>query len=408
MAIEIRDLRDGELRAFLDTVERAFGDSITDARFEANARIFEPDRVLVAADQHDRIVGGGAAFTFRLTVPGGEVPAAGVTAVGVLPSHRRRGMLTNLMRRQLEDVRRRGEPVAILWASEGGIYQRFGYGLATLHASVEAPTARSTFRLPHRTEGELRFLTPEEAAVRLPPLYESMRATTPGFLDRSRDWWDVEILADPESGRAGAGPKCVVLYEVDGTPEGYVIYRIRTDWDADVPRSTLEVIELMAATPRAFADVWRFCLDHDLIQTVRARLQPADHPLLLLLAEPRRPHLTLGDGLWLRIVDVAGALQARTYRAADRLVIELRDPFVPDLAGRWSIDTTGGAARIGRTDEPPDLDLDTTDLAALYLGTFSASQLLDAGRGRELRAGAAAGADALFAWHPRPWCPQVF
>jgi predicted acetyltransferase len=407
MAIEIRDLRDGELRAFLDTVERAFGESITDARYEAHARIFEPDRVLVAAD-HDRIVGGGAAFTFRLTVPGGEVPAAGVTAVGVLPSHRRRGMLTSLMRRQFEDVRRRGEPVAILWASEGGIYQRFGYGLATLHASVEVPTAQSSFRLPHRTEGDLRFLTRDEAAARLPPFYESMRARTPGFLDRSRDWWDVEILADPEWGRAGAGPKSIFLYEVGGTPEGYVIYRIRSEWDAGVTRSTLEVIELMTTTQRAFADVWRFCLDHDLITTVKARVQPADHPLLLLLAEPRRPRLALGDGLWLRIVDVAGALEARSYRAADRLVIDLSDPFVPELAGRWSIDTTGDAARIGRTEEPPDLVLDTTDLAALYLSTFTASQLIDAGRGRELSAGAVARADALFAWHPRPWCPQLF
>jgi predicted acetyltransferase len=403
MSITIRPLQDGELRAWMAAVETAFGEESRDDAFTAFERIAEPDRILVAADG-EAIVGGGGAFTFRLTVPGGEVAAAGVTAVGMLPTHRRQGALTQLMRTQLDDVQRRGEPVAMLWASEGSIYQRFGYGLAALEARLEVPRASSAFRLRDAPEGTTRIVSRETAAGSFPPIYDRLRVETPGFFDRSGPWWDVEVLDDPEYHRRGAGPKRFVLYEADGGPEGYLIYRIAGDWD----KRALEVRELMATTPRALRELWRFCFGHDLITTIRAGRQAADHPLLLLVAEPGRLGLHVGDALWLRIVDVAGALSARTYASGDRVVMEISDAFRPDTAGRWALDTSGERARVGRTDDPADIALDITDLACLYLGAFSTSALAPAGRTTELTPGARGRVDALFRTDGKPWCPQVF
>ncbi|CAN5675240.1 GNAT family N-acetyltransferase [soil metagenome] len=403
MSIRIRPLAEGELRAWSQAVYTAFGEESRDDDFASFERIAEPDRILAAVDG-EAIVGGGGAFTYRLTVPGGEVGAAGVTAVGILPTHRRQGALTQLMQAQLDDVAGRGEPVAILWASEGSIYQRFGYGLAALEARLEVPRAHSAFRLPATPEGAARIVDRETAAGRFPAVYEALRASTPGFFDRSSAWWDVEVLDDLEHHRRGAGPKRFVLYEVDGAVEGYLIYRIAGDWQ----KRALEVRELMATSPRAMRELWRFCFGHDLITAIRAGRQAVDHPLLLLAAEPRHLELKAGDGLWLRIVDVAGALSGRGYAASDRVVLAISDSFRPQNAGCWVLDTTGERPRAERTDEAPDIALDITDLACLYLGAFSADDLARAGRSTESTEGARARLDALFRTDRKPWCPQVF
>lgn len=403
MTIQIRPLKEGELRAWMDAVTTAFGEGSRDDDFASFERIAEPDRILVAADG-DAIVGGGGAFTYRLTVPGGEVGAAGVTAVGILPTHRRQGALTQLMGSMLDDASRRGEAVAILWASEASIYQRFGYGLATLGVRLEVPRASSAFRLAADPEGTTRIVSRETAAASFPAVYEALRPTTAGFFDRSSAWWDVEVLDDPEHRRHGAGPKTFVVYESEGSAEGYLIYRIGGEWR----KRTLEVRELMAATPRAQRELWRFCFGHDLITTISAEHQQVDHPLLLLAAEPRRLEAKVGDALWLRILDVASALAGRSYQGSDRLVMEISDSFRPQTGGRWSIDTTGGRPRVERTEDPADMALDITDLACLYLGAFSATDLAKAGRTTELTGGARLRADALFRTDRAPWCPQVF
>jgi len=403
MSIRIRSLADGELRAWSQAVYTAFGGESRDDDFASFERIAEPDRILAAVDG-EVIVGGGGAFTYRLTVPGGEIGAAGVTAVGILPTHRRQGALTQLMQAQLDDVARRGEPVAILWASEGSIYQRFGYGLAAVEARLEVPRARSAFRLAIEPEGATRMVTRAMAAQQFPAVYEAIRAVTPGFFDRSSAWWDVEVLDDPEHHRRGAGPKRFLLYEVGGQVEGYLIYRTAGDWE----KRALEVRELMATSPRATRGLWRFCFGHDLITTIRAGFQPVDHPLLLLAAEPRHLELKVGDALWLRILDVAGVLSGRSYAASDRLVMEIADSFRPQTAGRWALDTTGDVPHVERTDEPADIALDINDLACLYLGAFSAGDLARAGRTTEATDGAWARLDALFHTDRKPWCPQVF
>jgi predicted acetyltransferase len=406
--IQVRPLADGELRTYLTAVTRSFGEGMADDDYTSAERVFELDRTFVATDG-DNVVGGGAAFSFRLTVPGGaDVGAAAITAVGTLPTHRRRGALTKVMRQLLDQARDREEPLAILWASEGSIYQRFGYGMGTLQGELEILQARASFRDEVPPVGGTRIVEAEEAKRLFPPVFDRVRARTPGFCVRTSTWWEEQIFADPERWRHGAGPKTFVVHEVDGEPEGYLIYRVKNEHAAGASTSALLVRELVAETPRATRELWRFCFGHDLIETVRARNQPADHPLLLMLNEPRRLRCSVWDQLWLRILDMAGALGARSFAVADHVVLDVADRYMPELAGRWLVDTSGDAPLIQSTSAPADLALDTTDLACLYLGAFTTTEMAEAGRTTELTDGARQRVDAMFRVARKPWCPTDF
>lgn len=369
--------------------------------------ILEPDRVLGAYDG-DTLVGGGAAFSFRFTVPGGaSVPTAGVTSVGVLPSHRRQGILRRLMARQLADVRARGEPLAALWASEGSIYQRFGYGLATLEGAIDVERQRTAFRGLVAADGQVRLVDAAAAEVAMRLVYDAVRARTPGFFERSDAWWRV-FMADPEFRRHGAGRKFHAILERDGQPVAYALYRIKQEWLELGSASTLMVVELLAIDPAAYAQMWRYVFGVDLIARIQARFGPPDHPLMLMLAEPRRVGLRLRDGLWLRVVDVPGALSARGYAADGSVVLDVSDEFMPEVAGRWRLTVEGGKGRVEATNESAELALDITDLGVVYLGAFNFAQLASAGRTGEMVPGARARADKMFATELAPWCPEVF
>lgn len=413
--VRLRKATSADLRSFLAPLSPAFGEEITETQFEDGLNTFEPDRVVGAFDG-DEPVGCAGAYTFRLAIPGGEVGAAGVTLVGVSPSHRRRGILRQLMRQQLDEVHERGEPVAVLWASEGAIYQRFGYGLATLQGSFEIERTRASFGRPAEPAGRVRFVAPDDALRPFSDVYERVRSTLPGALSRSEQWWRWNILRDAEYMRQGRGPKFLALYEVDDAPEGYVVYRVKSDWDERGPKSELLVVELVAVTPRAERDLWRWVLDLDLVARIRAIRQPVPHPLLLLLAEPRRLGLALGDGLWLRLVDLPTALAARSYARPGRIVLEVSDSFCPWNAGRWRLEATvaDGAgtpshhARVSPTAAQAHLALDVADLGAAYLGGIRFEELHRTGRIQELRSGAVRAADALFTTDRAPWCSTMF
>jgi predicted acetyltransferase len=407
----IRTATADSLRAFFAPLAIAFGEEFTDAEFEDWRHTVEPDRTIAAFDGEAPIASAGA-FTFRLTVPGGEVGAAGVTAVGVEPGHRRQGVLRSLMRHQLDDVRSRGEPVAVLWASESAIYQRFGYGLGTLTGSFEIDRGRTAWLRPWEPEGRMRLVDEAEALTTFPPVYERMRAVTPGALSRTEDWWRWAFLRDAEYMRRGAGPKFRYLYEVDGVAEGYAIYRTKSEWDGQGPKGQLLVFEAMALTPRAERAVWSFLFGIDLMRTTKAGRMPVPHPLLLELADPRALGIRTGDGLWVRLVDLPAALAARRYGAAGTLVLQVADAFCPWNAGRWRLTSIGDAwsavATAERTDAPAELALDVADLAAAYLGAFRLSDLARAGRVEELAAGALRRADARFASDRTPWGATMF
>ena len=407
MSIDIRTVPADQLRHWLDMVNVAFGEPTDEQQWQLDRQLFEPSRVLGAYDG-ETLVGGGAAFSFRLTVPGGaSVPTAGVTAVGVLPTHRRQGILRRLMARQLDDIRRSGEPLAALWASEGSIYQRFGYGLGTLMGSIDIERARAMFRGPVVAAGAVRLVERDDARKLMPPVYDAVCAATPGFVDRGPAWWD-ERLADIEAHRRGTGPQFRAIYERDGRVLGFVRYRIKLEWSDIGSASTLIVNELLGTDPVAEQQLWRYLFGVDLIARIKCRFGPARHPLLLMLAEPRRLALRLSDGLWLRIVDVPAALAARRYESDGSVVLEVSDEFMPAAGGRWRLTVADRAAQVEATTDPADLVLDTTDLATVYLGGFSLGDLARAGRTEELTPGARARADELFASTIPPWCSTAF
>jgi predicted acetyltransferase len=410
---EVRAGRAGEFEAYARAISVAFGEEFrADDTASWHARL--GDRFHVAVDD-GTIVGGAAAFAFRLTIPGGEIPVAGVTGVGIQPTHRRQGLLRRLMAAQLQDTRERGEPVAILWASEAPIYGHFGYGLALIDGSFELARSRAVFREPVAPSGRFRLLEPAEARRRLPPFYERLRTERPGMWARNDVWWEA-ILADPGHARQGGGPRYVAVHELDGQVDAYAQYRLHEDWDASGPHNRLRVHEWLADGSEATRQIWAYLLGVDLVGTIIGRFEPLDHPLLLLLADPRALRLTAHDALWLRIVDVAAALEERGYATADRLVLEIDDRFMADVAGRWVLDTTGDRARVERTDEPADLRLASADLASAYLGAISFHELAEAGLAVAAPAAPAGAdapsaldrADALFRTPVRPRTLHVF
>jgi predicted acetyltransferase len=365
---------------------------------------FELERMLAAVDD-GKIVGGAGAFSFKVTVPGGAaVPCAGVTVVGVLPTHRRRGILRSMMRVQLDDAHERGEPIATLFASEETIYGRYGYGLASLNFNVDVPKSMNAFRPGVEAVGSVRLVEPDEAATLFPPVYDAVRAVTPGMFERSATWWEIRTLSDPPEFRGGGGPKHFAVHEVDGVPQGYAIYRLSGEWGDFGPESAVRANEVMEATPEATVALWRFLLDIDWTKAATTFLLPVDHPLFLLLARPNQARLRLGDGLWTRLVDVGAALSARTYAGEGAIVLDVRDEFCPWNEDRWRLE--GGAA--SRTEHSADLALDVADLGSVYLGGFTFRELSRAGRVEELVQGAIERADSIFRTDVAPWCPEIF
>jgi len=356
-----------------------------------------------AAHEDGQIVGGAGAFEFEVTVPGASVPCAGVTVVGTYPTHRRRGVLRAMMRAQLDDVHERGDPVAMLWASDELIYGRFGYGLASWVGDASIPR-EATFTVPVENRRWLRLVEKREALELFPQVWEQLRPQMPGMLSRTSAWWESRILFDSPEGRHGAGPMHFVTLELDGRAEGYAVYRHRPKWEHGVPSGEVEVLEAMALDGAATAELWRFLLDIDWSAQTSMFLLPADHQLFHLLANPRRMNYRIFDGLWVRLVDVGAALSARRYAQDGSIVVDVVDSFCPWNEGRWKLED--GIA--SRTEDAADLRLDVALLGGSYLGAIAFSALLRAGRLEELTPGAAAKADALFLWNRAPWCPEIF
>lgn len=404
MTIEIRPIREDEFDEAIAVVESAFGEVVTPEDVQNERRVAELDRCLAAFDD-GRMIAGAAAYSFRLGVPGGEVATAGVTSVGVLPTHRRRGINTALMRRMLDDVRERGEPLAALFASEGGIYGRFGFGLGSFSCGMDLETERSAFVRGYVPSGRVLLHRKEEAFPRILEVYEGARRTRTGMPVLDERWLEYRLHDHHAEGEPAP---FFAVHETDGVADAYAVYKIRHEWPGSVPRLELTVWDLMATTPRAYADMWRFVLDLDLVQSVKAWGRPADEPLLHLLAEPRRLRLTLKDGLWVRLVDVAAALAARSYAGVGRVALEVRDRFCAWNEGRYALETAPEGAACARTDLAPEIACDVNALGAVYLGGATFRQLWRAGQVQELEPGALARADALFGSDPAPWCPFVF
>ena len=410
MSVEILPCPPERFGELLRTAEIGFSEDAPDDLIERVRKISDPERFVAALDA-GQIVGTSGVFSVSLSVPGGELPTGGVTWVTVLPSHRRRGILRGMMRQMIDDCHARNEPLAMLWASEASIYQRFGYGLGTWSMNLEAETMQVRFAGDPAGTGSFRMIPAGEGMDLVAPVYDAARSQRAGFLGRTPDWW-VGQLPRTDKDAHGGEARRLVVYETESGVEGYAVYKTKPDWGVRGPNGTLTVEEAVGSTTRGTREIWRFLFGVDLVRTLKTWRLPTDHPLLGLVAEPRRLGITLGDGVWLRIVDVKTALEGRTYgldgNATGGLNFDLQDEYCPWNAGRWRLDVSDGHGVAQRTDKPADLALDANALASLFLGGFKATALAAAGRVGELRPGSLAAADALFPTVLQPWCPQEF
>jgi predicted acetyltransferase len=406
MALRVRTVRDpGEYAAALGAIGHYFGFVPGEDDVERFSQLLPFERMHAVWEGTDVVAGAGA-FPFQLTAPAGPVPCAGVTVVGVLPTHRRRGLLRRMMEAQLPDARERGEPLASLWASEETIYGRFGYGLASAQLMLRADRSEAALRADLPREGSLRLVSTEEALRTFPRLYDRVARRRVGFLSRSRAWWELRRLHDaPERRPRGAGPLAHALLELDGRPAGYALYRIQQQGDGVDWTKTVRVVEAVGVGDRATRELWRFLLSIDWTHDLEAWLLPVDHPLLLLTTRLNALRATVQDGLWVRLVDVGAALSARGVAADGRVTLEVtHDAQLADNAGSWTLE--GGVAR--RSSRRPDVRLPVDALGAAYLGGWSFAQLARAGRVEEASRGGLARADALFRVGEAPWCPEIF
>jgi predicted acetyltransferase len=387
-------------------LETAFHDPHSDEAKDAERLFVEFDRTLVAR-RDGEVVGSAGILTRRLAVPGATVPAAHVTLVSVMPTARRQGVLRSFMSRQFADARAAGEPIAVLWASEGRIYQRFGYGLSATALSLTIETNEVRLTVPPPA-GRLRESTPAALRDHMVKLYEEAYAGRPGWSERAGRHWDYR-LSDVAEWRRGATELRAVSHEdPNGVVDGYALWRAERRWGNTGPSGEVRVMELVATTPDAYGALWQHLLTMDLTRTVNVWLCAPDEPLLHAVSDPRRLDARLHDALWVRVLDVPAALAARRYATEVDVVFEVSDAMIAANAGRWRLQGSPTDARCAATSDAADLSCDVKALGAVYLGGTSLSSLAATGQVVEHTAGALARADAALRWHRAPTSPEVF
>ncbi|MER6100039.1 GNAT family N-acetyltransferase [Streptomyces sp. NPDC001728] len=409
MTTELRVLDPNDWDRWFEVLDLAFGGLHEPAESRALWRdLTEYERSLGAWDG-DLCVGTAGAFSFRLTVPGGGlVPAAGVTMVSVAGTHRRRGILTSMMRRQLDDVRAAGEPLAVLTASEPVIYGRFGYGAASWAEHAAIDTHRVRLSVPEGTDGvTLRQADLTESSAVCEEVYARLVPLRPGMVARGPGWERLPLI-DPESEREGSSPRLCVLAERAGEVVGFAHYAIKPNWSYAGADGSVGVQQLLALDPAAEAALWRFLCSVDLTSTVRIHSSPVDGAWRQLVSDVRRCQPTAREVLFVRLVEVGAALEARTYQAPVDVVFEVEDAFCPWNEGRWRLTGDAKGASCVRTGDVADLALSVRELGAAYLGGTSLVSLASAGRVRELREGALLEASVAFGSPVAPWLPHSF
>ncbi|MGW3668062.1 GNAT family N-acetyltransferase [Streptomyces sp. NPDC005141] len=409
MTTDVRVLRQADWDKWYENLIRAFGGvSESSEERELWNALTEYDRSLGVWDG-ESCVGTAGAFSFNVTVPGGAlVPAAGITMVSVAATHRRRGVLTAMMRRQLDDIRAGSEPLAVLTASEPAIYGRFGYDIGTLQISAEIDTSRVGLSVPPGTDDvQLRYAVPRDVLDACEAVYAGLVSERPGMLARRPGWQRLGVL-DPEGERNGASPLQCVVAERDGEVVGYTRFRVKPEWGPSGHNGTVMMDDLEGLDPAVRAALWRFLFGIDLTSTLRTRGRPVDEAWQRMVSDIRRCQLRMKDSLHVRLVDVGAALEARTYQAPVDVVFEVEDSFCPWNEGRWRLTGDAKGASCVRTEDAPDLALSVRELAAVYLGGVSLASLAAGGRVRELRQGALAETSMAFTSVVAPWLPHGF
>ncbi|CND68179.1 Conserved hypothetical protein (GNAT acetyltransferase?) [Mycobacterium tuberculosis] len=390
--IEIRDVPESETGRMVDLAGTAFH-----VRVDHDRDSWKPRRSERAgAYDGDALVGQLAALPMRLAVPGAFLDCSAVSFVAVLPTHRRQGVLTALMDRMHAAAVAAGRPVAALWASQGAIYGRYGFGLATRAIGLEVDTSRPLGLRTAPDDRPVRLVDAASAPDLLDPVHRRALAARPGGLVRDPEWWARAILSPAGDEGAGFTEPRVVVH-----PAGYAAYRTHEN-------ETVRVIDLVADTPQAEAALWRYLASIDLTSRIHAPSRPVDDLLPLMVTDPDQVAVKENYGaLWLRLIDVPAALRARSWATADTFVLEIDDPRIPANSGRWRL-TTGPAPACDRTAEPPDLALSAADLAAVYLGGVGPAALARVGAVTEHTPGSAGRLGASLAVPLAPYINDDF
>lgn len=401
---ELRPVTPEEFVSWLRAESRAHSNRLDHEPEELRPH-FDLSRSL-AVFEGSNIIGGCQAHRLEMSIPGGASAVAGVANVAVQPTHTRQGVMSRMMQRQMNDIHEWGEPLAALFASESAIYGRFGYGVGTQHEFWKIDRHHNAYARKYETPGRISFVEPNEISDRLPDVYNRATAGRPGVFPKPPHKWVEESRApdahDPQPrirGR-GRGGLFYAAYEQDGRLDGYVSYRSN--------RPTITVNELMAVTTEAATALWRFCFDIDLMGETEAIKRPLDDPLPWMLADPRRLQRTVRDGVWIRIVDAAAALEQRSYAEPGQLVLRIRDGHCPWNENCFALDGSPEGATARTTSASPDLTVHASALASAYLGTVSFSTLAGAGLVNEHTSGSLDRADRMFAVPLQPWTPFSF
>lgn len=409
MDYPIRPFTADELLPFFNAQASGFGREPRRFEDETGPDIREYERSTSVWDG-DQVVGTAGIWSFETTIPGGLLPTAGVTWVSVRPTHRRKGILTAMMRSQLDTVHERGEPLATLWASESAIYGRFGYGNAAEGAGLKINRNRASFvhKAPYR--GRTRFVEREAALRDWPAVYDRIRLTQPGMHGRHANWWEARNLRSPEVRSfvpEGFTSHSLVQYEEDGKVLGYVMYRTKAQDTLGVADGVVQVTELMAENDAAYSALWEFIFGIDLVGTIEAPWRRVDEPLGWMLTDPRQLHRTVSDTLWVRLVDIPASLSGRRYLSDGSLVINVADQFCPWNSGSYLLEGGPGGATCTLTTRTADVTLNAKDLGAVFLGGLRFNTLAHANR-VEGSAAAIRLADRMFQWDCLPWEPEIF
>lgn len=406
MTIVVRAIERNEYVNFSNVAMHTFGG----AKLEGVARdrlleVLQLERTYAAFEGED-LVGTSGAFTFELMIPGASISMAGLTLVTVRPTHRRRGVLRAMMARHNEDMSERGEAISGLWSSESSIYPRFGYGVAAESYVLETDTRHLQF-MDELGGDEIRLIEAEEALSRLAPIYASYASARPGMYARNSAWWQWRSLYDGSERRGGASSMRIAVAQRGDEDVGYVLYRQTFAMERGIMGGSVQIVELLGLDQQAEASLWKFACHLDLYPKLSCWNMPVDTALPWLVRDRRQVHRSRTDTLWLHLLDIPAALQARQYEADEKFSFALgTDESMSELS-TWELVAEGGTGVCRSYEGEPDLRLSRQSLSSLYLGAFRASELAAVGRVHGA-ADAIARADRVLGTHKPPWCPEVF
>ncbi len=410
MTIEYRQIQPAEHRKFGIAIERGFG-----FHYSPNSEQFRLDKEVIPADgtmcalEDGEIVGTSAVVPFhKSSIQGGTIQNAGVTAVGVSTTHRRQGVLTNMMQRLLRQEREKGFPVASLWASESSIYGRFGYGVAIHHENFRIDTRRARFRFAPEVRGRIRFVDADEARKLFPQAWEAAREVRAGIPSRDDVHWDRWAM-DLNDGGGEWGKPWTIVYEEDGKILGSAKYQLKElHVFGEQTHGAINADDVVTSSPASHAALWTHLLNVDLYDTLTTWRSPVDDGLPWMLEDQRQLERMPYDAIWYRMLDIKAALETRKYLGDGSVVFEVVDEFLPECGGRFKLEVDRGSGSCNETTEEPDFTLPTASLGAIFLGGSRLSDLERAGRVDEHTDGSLATADRMFASLRAPWCPMMF